>query len=904
MKDADRDSKESDDTMSLASWIGKCLTPHRPRPAPSRRRDEVALSLCRLEDRRVLSVAPTAVDDAYFVQDPATVLFVGDALGVLSNDFNPETGPISTMGGTFSTDLGGTLNLDPGGGFTYTPPTDQGFYFVDSFTYTAENGSGSSNVAIVRLFVGEVPVEFDQPKLLPIFGVEFETPFDPVQVDLTSFAGSSLTILDPTGISFDFGFNGGSDFSISGTADAINRALDTLQYAPPPMYSGPDSLLFFSEVDTGGGFPEEFSQFVSIYVDPPACGCEGPPKGELVAVPDEYYVEPFFSGFFVSQDAGLLANDFSEGESFFFAISGTFTTDLGGTVDINTDGSFFYTPPSLSGNFVDSFVYFTSDEVATSNPGFVTLFVGEVPVPEDITVPLAIFNVEFGTPSEMVVVDLSATQGGNLTLLDTLGITFLSGSNGSSSFTIAGFYDDVNFALDTLLYTPPFNYSGLDFINFNVTFPDRTGTASFNEFPGLPPQPVVINVFPIADPPLLAVGPQPVVYQPGVPVPVNVNVGLMDLDGSEIAGLVILDLVPAGVVPSVGQQLPNDPKVYLILPSDLPYLTFTIDASAPASFNIIVIATSIETTNQPGVFGGPGGPLLPDHPLEPRFAISSTVLAFVRAGSEGPPPIGPPPPNGPPPKPPQQMQVVFLLGPLTAPPIHHHLADDTPQHDHHVVALVIEAHHNHGLDHHSSSVAAFVGDSIELGSDAATAEQDADEQGRRSSESPGIYLKKLGSDAGQFARLPEELCEDYARFMDFLKTLPNGDYVVYFKRGGQLHEEAELRQVVVKVRVVNHRLNPDPGEFKPAGEIAEPPVDPNAPDIPPTVTAPTLEERAEVSDEDAAMTQSIAAGMAAIAGWKLQREDGKLSRRVDQLMEGFSARHSRRFRKSTHKKPS
>lgn len=872
-----------------------------------RRGEDVVLYVRRLEDRRVLTAgAPTAIDDAYYVQDALAPLTVSGQLGLLSNDVQNGGGPLQTPQGTFTTDLGGTLDLAADGSFTYVAPTGFGPYFVDGFAYTADNGVSSTNTAFVTFYAGEVPVDFDQPLLIPIFGVEYETPADFVQVDLASFSGASLTVFDPTGITFDFGFNGDSDISISGTAADINRALDTLQYTPPPMYVGLDSLEFFAQVDTGGPFPEQTSQSVEVFVYPPECGCGQPGEGEIFAQQDFYYVPPFQSNYFVSFDAGLLSNDFSDEELFFFAIEGTVTTDQGGTVEIYSDGTFFYTPPTgLGPNFVDSFVYFASDEIHLSNPGFVTLFVGEVPVPEDFSVPLTVFNVEFGTPSEMVIVDIAATQGGTLTLLDTFGITFLAGGNGSNSFTITGFYDDVNYALDTLVYTPALNYSGFDFVGFEVEFPDRGGTRITQgplESPELP-QPVPIHVLPIADAPLLAVAPQPVVYQPGVAAPVNINVALQDLDSSEIPGLVILDFVPPGVIPSVGQQLPNDPKVYLILPSDLPNLTFTIDAAAPANFNIVVVATSIETTKMPGVFGGPGGPLIPEQPDEPRFALTSTVLTFVRSGSEGLPPVGPPPKF---PPPPPQMETVFLLGPLTvappAHPVHHHSEIEGPPQVQNTVAFVIEAFHDHGLGHHSSTVAAFAEDSIEISNDAASAEEKNNDQGSRFSETAGIYLRKLGSDSAQFVRLPEELSEDYVQFMDFLKTLPNGDYVVYFKRGGQPHAEAEVRQVVVRVRVVNHRLNPDPGEFKPAGEVAEPPVDPDAPNLPPTVIAPTLEERAELPAGEVEVSHAIAAGLAAVGGWSLHKGEKKSSARIDQLMEGFSSKFSWRLCRRTQKK--
>jgi hypothetical protein len=138
---------------------------------------------------------------------------------------------------------------------------------------------------------------------------------------------------------------------------------------------------------------------------------------------------------------------------------------------------------------------------------------------------------------------------------------------------------------------------------------------------------------------------------------------------------------------------------------------------------------------------------------------------------------------------------------------------------------------------------------------------------------------------------------------------------VYFKRGGQSHEQAALRQVVVKVRVVNHRLNPDPGEFKPAGEVAEPPQDPNAPNSPATTKAPESEERAELTppadgwitlevntQDTAAMPGDewvpITAGawMAVLAGWKLKTHRAERYDTVDQRMEQYSRKPSRRFR--------
>ena len=79
-------------------------------------------------------------------------------------------------------------------------------------------------------------------------------------------------------------------------------------------------------------------------------------------------------------------------------------------------------------NFIDSFQYTASDEINTSNPANVLLFVGEVPVPEDGIVNLPLFTVEGYNPTDIVTVQLSSAQGASLTLFDTSGVSFVSGN--------------------------------------------------------------------------------------------------------------------------------------------------------------------------------------------------------------------------------------------------------------------------------------------------------------------------------------------------------------------------------------------------------------------------------------------------------------------------------------------
>lgn len=931
--------------MSLTSWIldpfRKRLRKGRPRRQESERRtDEVSLYLRRLEDRRVLTIV--AMDDAYFVEDFGGSFFVSDQLGVLSNDVETQGGTLQTQSDVITTDKGATVTLNSDGSFDYdfSLVFSPGEIYIDSFQYIASNtGGDTSSPVTVTLYGGEVPIAFDTPTLLPIFGVESETPNDFVEVDLFSSAGGALFLGDTSGIMFYFGNNGDSDIGFSGTADDVNRVLDTLEYTPAPGFVGSDNLFFTSYVypEPPGSNPppgnppppDVFSQAVPLFVEPPPDGFGGPVfgPGNVFTTPDEYYVDPTQGMISTTAESGVLSNDFTFGEGFLFAVSDTITTDLGGTVNLFSDGSFVYTPPAPQGKFIDSFVYFATDEMESA-PGFVTLWVGEVPVPEDVNVLFPLFTVESTNPSDFATVTLSSAQAGSLFLFNTQGVFFLAGNNGDSSLTISGTVQDLNFALDSLDYLPPLDFSGQDFVTFQYEVPSGRGGTNFVT------ETVPVGVFPIADPPLLGVAPQPVGYLPGVSTPVDINVSLLDIDGSEIPGFVILDFVPPGVIPSVGQQSAFNPATYFILPSELANLQFFITFDAPEFFTIDVIATSIETTTEPGVFGGPGGPLLPEFAFEPRFALTGQPLDFFRLPiPEGPPPTpeGPPPMLPPPPielSPVVQTQVVFLLGPLTAPtnssspPKLTEKADaknnqapppDAPK----IVASVINSSDSSGSSNTTTSVLVSSGGVSSRTNDVTMMEEQNNEQTRRSYGSTGIYVRKLGSEGpGQTAQLPEELAEDYSRFMAFLKTLPNGDYVVYFKRSGQSHEQAALRQMVVKVRVVNHRLNPDPGEFKPAGEVAEPPQDPNAPNVPATTENPGENERATLPPEavrnlpptemhESAASESsqdwvpiaASAWIAAVSGWKLQRQKDEKTNHIDQAMAQFSQRPANRFRR-------
>ncbi|MDV4343621.1 tandem-95 repeat protein [Methanoculleus sp. YWC-01] len=91
--------------------------------------------------------APVAANDTYTADEGVTLSV--DAPGVLANDNDPDGDPLTAV--LVDDVSNGKLDLNADGSFTYMP--DTGFSGIDTFTYTANAGSQSSNVATVSIMV-------------------------------------------------------------------------------------------------------------------------------------------------------------------------------------------------------------------------------------------------------------------------------------------------------------------------------------------------------------------------------------------------------------------------------------------------------------------------------------------------------------------------------------------------------------------------------------------------------------------------------------------------------------------------------------------------------------------------------------------------------------------------------
>lgn len=105
--------------------------------------------------------APVAADDSYTLDQNTTLLVTTN--GILANDFDIDGDPLSAF--LVNGPAHGTLSLNADGSFGYTPHAN--YYGTDSFTYKADDGYTTSNIATVNLTITQQsappPDPFDFP---------------------------------------------------------------------------------------------------------------------------------------------------------------------------------------------------------------------------------------------------------------------------------------------------------------------------------------------------------------------------------------------------------------------------------------------------------------------------------------------------------------------------------------------------------------------------------------------------------------------------------------------------------------------------------------------------------------------------------------------------------------------
>jgi VCBS repeat-containing protein len=325
------------------------------------------------------SDAPVAADDAYTTAEdtPLTVA----APGVLGNDTDPDGDQLSAW--VVSGTSHGTLTLNADGAFTYTPAAN--FNGTDTFTYRASDGTLDSNLATVTITVTAIN---DAPTATAdAYSTAEDTPLNVaapgVLANDTDPDSSTLTAAVVTG---------------PGHGTLTLNADGSFTYTPAANFNGTDTLTYRASDGTAQSNPATVTITVTPVSDPPAATNDAYSTAEdtplTVAAP------------------GVLGNDTDPDSS---TLTAALVTGPGhGTLTLNADGSFTYTP-AANFNGTDTFTYRASDGSLTSDPATVTITV--TPVNDSPTVAVAAGGT-CGSNDRSGTINLTVgdVDGGTLTL--------------------------------------------------------------------------------------------------------------------------------------------------------------------------------------------------------------------------------------------------------------------------------------------------------------------------------------------------------------------------------------------------------------------------------------------------------------------------------------------------------
>ncbi|MGD7651632.1 MAG: Ig-like domain-containing protein, partial [Verrucomicrobiales bacterium] len=354
------------------------------------------------------NTAPVATDDSYSTEADTALVVAAD--GVLGNDSDDDSDPLTAVVET--TSANGTLTLNPDGGFTYTP--NSGYTGPDSFTYVANDGTDDSNIATVTITVTPQVVEL-------VANGSFENGDDsgaPVTVlddwtvtgnpfgyiadsSYTATDGLRLAVFNGGGsvfggtisqditttpgatyqLSFDAGILGtaGRKQRLTVTADGNSQLLtqnvDLTAVSGPAQWSGQSFLFVANSATTTLTFTDASAVFGSsadgsdLLLDGVSVSAFTGNQGPLAE--DDSYSTVEETALVVAAP-GVLDNDTDPESDTLTAIE--VSAPANGTLVLNSDGSFTYTPDAAFTG-TDSFTYKANDGAVDSPVATVTVSV-------------------------------------------------------------------------------------------------------------------------------------------------------------------------------------------------------------------------------------------------------------------------------------------------------------------------------------------------------------------------------------------------------------------------------------------------------------------------------------------------------------------------------------------------
>ena len=384
--------------------------------------------------------APIATDDSYSTAEDTPLTIA--AAGLLLNDSDPDGDPLTAI--QVSQPSQGTITVDANGGFTYTPNANA--TGADSFTYQVNDGDLDSAVATVSIQIDAVN---DPPEALnDLYTTTEDTPLviaTAVGVlandsDVDGDPLDAIKLTDPSKGTVTLNVDG----SFTYTPDANATGTDTFTYKAND--GSVDSNVATATIDIT-------------------------PVNDLPVAVDDSYTTTEDTPLTIAADAGLLLNDSDPDGDPLAAIQVSQPNQ--GTVSVNADGSFTYTP-NADATGQDSFTYVANDSAADSVVATVTIQINPVNDPpsasddsytttEDtplvVDVQAGVLDNDFDIDGDPLTAILASEPAqGSVTLNSDGSFTYTpnADANGTDSFTYRASDGsaDSNLATVTIQVTP------------------------------------------------------------------------------------------------------------------------------------------------------------------------------------------------------------------------------------------------------------------------------------------------------------------------------------------------------------------------------------------------------------------------------------------------------------------
>ena len=493
-------------------------------------------------DMLPINLPATAVDDMITADED--VPFIGN---VLTNDSDPEAGPLTAVAETKATAHGNVvINVD--GTFTYTPSAD--YNGSDSFTYQVCDNytTPGCNTATANITV--------QP-----------TSDNPVAVaDSYSVNEDNVLTIAAAGVLLnDSDADGDAITAVLGTTTAHGtlslNADGSLTYTPVADYNGTDSFTYQSNDGTNNSAIVTVLLTITPVNDAPVTSNDVISTNEDVAV-----------------QISVLTNDNDIDNVIDATTVVIVTAPLHGSASVNATTGVVTFTPALDYNGGDSFTYTVNDESgAVSNIATVSITIDPVN-----DAPVAI-NDNISTSEDVAVaitVSSNDTDVDNALDLTTV-VVATNPAHGTTS---------VNATTGVITYTPSADYFGND--SFTYTIKDVSGGTSNAAT-------VTIDVTPVNDAPVSVADNANTIQNIAVPITVLANDS--DIDNTLDVASVVITQNPANGTVSV-----NTTTGVVTYTPALDFLgtdsfSYTVDDISGAMSNVSPVSILVEPPNQPPV---------------------------------------------------------------------------------------------------------------------------------------------------------------------------------------------------------------------------------------------------------------------------------------------------------------